>query len=180
MRLFVALELPGPAALALAEFRNAAADPEVWRPVADASLHVTLVFLGHLDDDAVATVEDAVGPVIAAPAPGLRLDGPLLLPPRGARVLCASLEDLDGRLGEVQRDVSDALESAGVYEPEKRPFRAHVTVARLREGSRPPRRAEGLPSPEPVTFEGEAVTLFRSQLRRGGALYEPLVRWGFR
>ena len=45
-RLFVALDPPAAARAALAAFRDRA-DPSVWRPVADESLHVTIVFLGH-------------------------------------------------------------------------------------------------------------------------------------
>jgi 2'-5' RNA ligase len=71
--------------------------------------------------------------------------------------------------------VSAGLADAGVYEPETRPFRAHATVARLRSGARPP-RAAATAGPEPVAFHGEAVTLYRSSLRRGGAQYEPLAR----
>ena len=33
-----------------------------------------------------------------------------------------------------------------------------------------------MPGPAPVTFYGEALTLYRSQLRREGARYEPLAR----
>ena len=37
-----------------------------------------------------------------------------------------------------------------------------------------------LPGPAPVTFYGEALTLYRSQLRREGARYEPLARLALR
>jgi 2'-5' RNA ligase len=72
--------------------------------------------------------------------------------------------------------VSAALAAAGLYEPERRPFRPHATVARLRAGARPPRAAAHLDGPEPVAFAGEAVTLYRSRLSRSGARYEPLER----
>ena len=47
-------------------------------------------------------------------------------------------------------------------------------MARLR----PDARVAGakMPGPAPVTFYGEALTLYRSQLRREGARYEPLAR----
>ena len=54
-----------------------------------------------------------------------------------------------------------------------RPFRPHVTVARVRRGPRPSR---DLPDPPRATFAGEAVTLFRSHLGRGPARYEALER----
>jgi 2'-5' RNA ligase len=75
-------------------------------------------------------------------------------------------------LGELQASVSEALAAARLYEPEARPFRPHVTVARLRAGARAPRELDALP--EPLAFTAGPVTLYRSRLGRGGAVYEPL------
>jgi RNA 2',3'-cyclic 3'-phosphodiesterase len=174
LRLFVAADLPAPARSALAAFRDAA-DPAVWRPVPDEALHVTLAFLGHLPGDAAETAAEVLDRAVEA-APRLAITGALLLPPRRARVLCAALADPDGELAALQARVSDGLVQAGLYTPEKRPFRAHATVARLRSGARPPRAlADGL-APQPLEFHVEAVTLYRSHLGRGGARYEPLHR----
>ena len=173
LRLFVALDLPPGARAALAAFRDAAADPAVWRPVPDEALHLTLAFLGQRPEQDVAAIERVLA-VAAGPAPRLRLGGALLLPPRRARVLCAEVEDLDGTLAELQARVSAGLAREGLYTPEKRPFRAHATVARLRPGERPPRALEA--APEPLEFHGEALTLYVSRLRPTGARYEKLAR----
>jgi 2'-5' RNA ligase len=173
LRLFVALEFPAAARGALIAFRDAAADPAVWRPVAPGAIHLTLAFLGRrpaTDVAAISTVLNAISPR----APRLALGDALLLPPRRARVLCASLEDLDGTLAALQARVSDGLAAAGVYTPEKRPFRAHATVARLRPRARAPRSVDA--TPEPLEFAGEALTLFVSRLHPSGARYEPLTR----
>jgi len=174
-RLFVALDLTAPARAALAAFRDASTDPDVWRPVPDEALHVTLAFLGHRPEGEAERVA-AVLRGAAGPAAELALGPALLLPPRRARVLCAAIEDRGGALGALQARVSAALATAGLYEPERRPFRPHATVARLRAGARPPRAAARLDGPEPVAFAGEAVTLYRSRLSRAGARYEPLER----
>jgi 2'-5' RNA ligase len=173
LRLFVALEFPPAARDALVAFRDAAADPAVWRPVATESIHLTLAFLGRrpaTDVSAISTVLNAISPR----APRLALGDALLLPPRRARVLCASLADLDGTLATLQARVSDGLAAAGVYTPEKRPFRAHATVARLRPRARAPRSIDA--APEPLEFAGEALTLFVSRPHPSGARYEPLTR----
>jgi 2'-5' RNA ligase len=172
LRLFVALELPGAARSALAAFRDRA-EPSVWRPVRDEALHLTLAFLGHRPPDDVDVVAGVLRSVPAEAVP-LTLGAGLLLPPRRARVLCADVTDVSGALGSLQAAVSDGLAAAGVYEPEKRPFRGHATVARLRSGARAPRAIDD--SPEPVAFSGGPLTLFRSRLSRGGAAYEPLVQ----
>ena len=86
LRLFVALDLPGAAVDALARFRDAAADPAVWRPLDAATFHVTLAFLGHRTEADVGLVGEVLsgleprGPVALAVGDGL------LLPPRRGRV----------------------------------------------------------------------------------------------
>jgi 2'-5' RNA ligase len=174
LRLFAALDLPDAARDALERFRSRAADPEVWRPVPRESLHVTLAFLGQTPPEGRVAAEAVTAAAAPGPAPDLALDGALLLPPRRPRVLGADVEDPDGTLAALQARVAGALAAAGVYEPEARPFRAHVTVARLRAGARAPRSIEA--SPEPVAFRATAVTLYASHVGRGGARYEPLLR----
>jgi RNA 2',3'-cyclic 3'-phosphodiesterase len=176
-RLFVALELPPAVRDALVAFREAAADPDVWRPLPPDALHLTLAFLGRRPAGDVATI-DAVLHEAAGPAPRLVLNGAVLLPPRGARVLCAALADPDGTLAALQTRVSDGLAAAGVFTPEKRPFRAHATVARLRPRRRAPRQVSA--EPEPLEFRGDSLTLFESRLHPHGARYEPLVRVSLR
>jgi RNA 2',3'-cyclic 3'-phosphodiesterase len=171
LRLFVALDLPEPALRALARFRDAAADPAVWRPLGDASFHVTLAFLGYRPEEDVRLVADVLEDLGGRDALSLALGDGLLLPPRRARVLTVALAD-GGALAELQAEVSAGLAAAGVYTPEARPFRPHVTVARIRPGARAPRTIDA--APEPVAFVARDVVLYRSRLARGGAAYEPL------
>jgi 2'-5' RNA ligase len=172
LRLFVALDLPAAARAALARFRDEAAEPAVWRPLPEASLHVTLAFLGYRLEDDVERIADVLRGLPPWVAPELALGGGLLLPPRRARVLTVALGDPEGGLAALQAGVSARLAAGGLYEPEARPFRPHVTVARLRAGARPPRALEA--APEPLSFRAGAVTLYRSRPGRGGAVYEPL------
>jgi 2'-5' RNA ligase len=167
IRLFVALELPAHVreALAALEF-----DEEVWRRVAPQSLHVTLAFLGARPEADVEAIRPLIVP---GPAPDLALGKVLLLPPRRARVLTVALDDPSGALAELQARLSAGLERLGVYTPEQRAFRAHITVGRLRPRVKPP-RSTGL-ALEPLRFPGESVTLFQSTLHPSGARYEPLA-----
>jgi 2'-5' RNA ligase len=86
-------------------------------------------------------------------------------------VLAVELADGDGALAALQRDVGAMLVDAVGWAPERRPFLAHVTVARVR--ARPPEVGE---PPEGGPFAATAVTLFRSHLGRGGSRYEALAR----
>ncbi|MEZ0292563.1 MAG: RNA 2',3'-cyclic phosphodiesterase [Solirubrobacteraceae bacterium] len=170
LRLFVALALPAPAVEALTRFRDAAADPAVWRPLAPGTFHVTLAFLGWRADAAPAA---RVVEQLTFDAPPLALGAALLLPPGRARVLTVAVDDPSGGLAALQAEVAGALAAAGTFEPEARPFRPHVTVARLRKAARPQRSVTA--APDPVAFAGGAVVLFRSHPEPGGARYEPLV-----
>jgi RNA 2',3'-cyclic 3'-phosphodiesterase len=173
LRLFVALDLPEPARAALVAFRTAMADPAVWRPVPDEALHLTLAFLGHRPETDVERIA-AVLREAPSTAPRLTLGRALGLPLKRPRALTTAIVDHNGTLRELQAWLSQELSARGLYEPEAREFRPHATVARLR----PDARVAGakMPGPAPVTFYGEAITLYRSQLRREGARYEPLAR----
>lgn len=174
LRLFAALELPAPALDALEAFRDAAADPERWRAVPRESLHVTLAFLGATDPDLLAPIADALCGAATGPAPHLALESALLLPRRRPRTLGVALHDLDGTLETLQASVSKALAATGAYTPERRGFRPHVTVARLRPRARP----GGPPgaAPEPVSFTAPTLTLFSSRTDPRGARYEAQTR----
>ena len=91
------------------------------------------------------------------------------LPPRRPRVLAVELGDADGRLGDVQVALSDALHAGGWYTPEARPFLAHVTVARVPGSYADPPARASVPQSEPGGFTGSCVTLFRSHLGSAGA-----------
>jgi RNA 2',3'-cyclic 3'-phosphodiesterase len=172
-RLFVALDLPGPARQALVRFRDAAADAALWRPVPEESFHVTLAFLGHRPPEHRERVAAVLRGLEPWDPPPLALGAGLLLPPRRARVLAVELVDAGGGLGALQAAVAGGLAAAALYEPEARAFRPHVTVARLRSGARAARVLET--APEALEFRAGAVTFYRSLLRRGGAVYEPLM-----
>ena len=172
--MFVALELPLPARDALARWQGRVLEGlEGVRAIADSDLHATLCFLGWRSEGEIAAIGDACGVLAAYPAPELSIGDATWLPPRRPRVLAVELSDLAGALGRAQAVLSDVLEAGGWYRPEKRPYLAHVTVARLRRGARLPRRA--LADPPVLSFSAPRVTLYRSRLLRSGARYEPLA-----
>ena len=156
--------------------------------------HITLRFLGDAPmraaveaveiDEAVETV-GAVAPVVAADAvdgssappidaelgPGLRAlgRGVLCLPVRGLDRLAGAMTAATSHLGRP---------------PERRPFRAHLTLARVRSGRRAPRLDRlvewpfGVGSPPPFAerFEVREIQLVRSTLRPSGAVYDVVAR----
>jgi 2'-5' RNA ligase len=163
IRLFVALDVPAPVRARLAAF---APDDETWRPLGAERLHLTLAFLGSRPEEDVERIAPLLG---ADAAPRLALGRTAVL----GRVLAVDVEDLDGTLGPLQARLSEALEALGVYTPERRPFRPHVSIARLRPRARARRPAGDV---ERLEFAGEAVTLYASRLNPSGARYEAMAR----
>ena len=174
-RLFVALELTEPVRAALGQWRSDRVSALVpgFRMVALESLHVTLCFLGGQPVEEIAAIAAACEVVSGCERPVLTVGTPAWLPPRRPRVLAVDLDDQQGALGRLQAQLASALVSGGWYEPEQRPFRAHMTVARVLARTRV--AAVELPPPAPLSFVGSSVVLMRSQTGRAGARYEPLA-----
>ncbi len=175
MRLFVAVDLP---ATVKDELDHAIAELRPSLPAARLvprdNLHLTVSFLGEVGDERVAGIvaalRDGVDGTVPFPA---RLAGSGAFPSaRRARVLWAGLEAADDRLASVTNACIRALEPLG-FPFESRPWTAHVTLARLRQ----PGDVTGvLPlALEPVAFQIEAVTLFRSRLGRPAPRYEAIA-----
>lgn len=173
VRLFVALELPGAAREALSRWEARTLQGlDGARAIAPDDLHSTLCFLGWRPRREIKAIRDACSVLRAYPAPELRVGEGTLLPPRRPRVLAVELDDASGALARAQGALSEVLEAGGWYKPEKRPFLAHVTVARFGRGTRVPRRT--LPDPPELAFRASCVSLYRSRLLRSGARYEAI------
>lgn len=174
-RLFVGVEPPAAVRAELAAFAAAAGEVDpALRPVAPEALHVTLAFLGQRDLRDVGPAAAAVRAATPARPIALELGGALWLSPRRPHVLAVRIGDPDGALAELQRMVADGLAGAIDWRPERRAFLAHLTVARVRRGSRP-RRCD-LPVLPRGGFDAAALTLYRSHLGGRAARYEALER----
>ena len=176
LRLFVGLDLPEDVRAALTAWRSRIlGETPVLRPVAADALHVTLCFLGSQPAEGLSAIATAFEVALGgAAAPQLRVAAGLWLPPRRPRVLAVTLDDPSGALGRIQAAVSGALADGGWYTPEKRPFLAHVTVARVPARARV--RATEPSAPESMRFRAPSVTRYRARLQRAGARYESLRR----
>jgi 2'-5' RNA ligase len=181
VRLFVALDLPAAVRQGIEVWgAGALADPAL-RLVPATSLHITLAFLGHRPEEEVEPIA-AVVRASAAPAASIELLDPIGRPLRGrARVYALPARSPGAEA--VQAGLQERLISAGLYEPEKRPFWPHVTVARVRMeagGSRRPQAVVEPPRTLPPAlskpFRGVRMTLYRSELQPSGAHYVPLAQ----
>jgi 2'-5' RNA ligase len=178
LRLFIAVDVPDPVKAALAEavapFRERIPGARWSRP---SAWHVTLKFLGTTWPRVVDEVHEAVAATAGAAGPfESRLTDVGAFPSaRRARVLWAGLSDPDGRFGRLVADLDEALVEH--FDPEKRAFTPHLTLARLT----PPRDlGEFVPELPGMSVASERFTvdglvLYRSHLSPKGATYEPLL-----
>jgi RNA 2',3'-cyclic 3'-phosphodiesterase len=197
VRLFVALDLPDPYLDELTAWQEAElGERGELRLLSRFSLHVTLVFLGYQAERDI----DRIGELAFSERPQafeLRATEVVEVPPRRPRLYALAMVDEGEALARWQAGLSERLHDARLYEPEKRPFWPHVTIARFkREGTRRdggvPRGARGgrarggpgpaagplpeLPEDLQAPLSAERLTLYRSTLRPQGAEYEALSR----
>ena len=180
LRLFVAVDLPQAVLDPLVAWRaRELGDVPGARLVAPESLHVTLVFLGYQYERDVERIASICFEQNRPEAPfELRPEAIAAVPPRRPRLYALGLEDAGGALGAWQARLSAALHDARLYEPEKRPFWAHVTLARGKRDRALARIDEPPVLPRELTqaFVPERATLYRSTLTPKGAVYDPLAR----
>jgi len=186
MRLFIAADLDAGAREAVADavtgFRTRA---ERKRPgsargvgwVAVRNLHLTLHFLGEIDEDRLPSLRETLGPALDLAPPRIGLARWGVFPPKGpARVIWLGVAAGADALGVAHAVIGQRLRSAGIT-PEARPFSPHLTVGRIRVPSELDwsRLAGGAP-PDPVCeWSLHACTLFQSHLSSAGPTYEALL-----
>lgn len=177
VRAFFAVELGEPAraaaAAVIAALRERSGDARSVRFVRGESLHVTLRFLGDVPVERLGALVAAVAKPLADVPPFAFSLGPVVGFPdaRRPRVLALSAwpaEPLERAAAAVERGVV----AAGLA-PEERPFRAHLTLARVR--GRAPAN-DGIDTPPHAPSEVREVVLLQSELHADGARYTPLER----
>lgn len=180
-RLFVALDLPDRLREGIVVWgRGELRDPAL-RVVRPESLHVTLAFLGYLPEKEIGRLGGIVEG-LRSPAPEIRLGEPVGRPAGRHPRLFALPVDSPGAIA-LQAELEEELVAARLYQPEKRPFWPHVTVARVKpegRGSKLPqevvRRPGGLPQGLLQPTRAVRARLYRSELKPSGAEYLPLAQ----
>jgi 2'-5' RNA ligase len=185
VRLFVGLPVPPTVSEALGELQRAVADqlPDLdirWQAIDGA--HLTLLFLGEVDDSALAachrSLEAAAG---RHAAPTLTTTPPGAFPgPARPSVLWLGVEE-SVDLTDLHRDLARQFAALRLIGHAVR-FRPHLTLGRLR---RPPADPTELlqvlaeRAPEAMRWRATEAILYRSRTTRAGAHYTPLARIPF-
>jgi 2'-5' RNA ligase len=136
VRSFVAVPLPAAvrgAVLGVAAELAGALPGVRWSRKVE-NLHVTVKFLGGVDEDRLAAFGAALEAAVAqVPAFPIAVRGVGAFPSaRRANVIWAGIDDLGGGLQRAAAVVEAVVARRGLGDREPRPFRAHVTVGRAK------------------------------------------------
>ncbi len=179
-RTFIALPIPAPLKAKLERLQRLIAPslPDA-RWVEPAGFHLSLAFLGDVDDTELSLVCNAVAVAVQGCSPvHLTIKSLGAFPDMSQpRVLWVGIEgDLD-KLAELQAAVCQAADRAG-YRPDNERFRPHITLGRMKI-----RRGEGLDSTAleahyrtwaAGVFTADSVITYASTGDSEGPSYTPL------
>ncbi len=196
IRAFVAVELDAALRSSIARTQDhlkqalAKAIPAVrlqW--VRPESMHLTIKFLGSIEERRVSEIQQALSSALHGQLPfTVEVGGVGVFPDlRAPRVLWLGLSGQSGPenascdrqdIRQLAAAVDRALGAIG-FLPEDRPFQPHLTLARIKERSREVGKALqdlGLLKPALLVgrLEVEAVSLMKSDLKPSGVVYTKL------
>lgn len=173
MRLFFAFGVPTAENERLQPVVEAlAADLPSARWVDPANRHVTVRFLGQVNEDALDPVSAAARQAASRTRPGeVSMGGIGAFPKMGrARVLWAGIDDHEGVAAALSQGLEDGLVAAG-FVREERPYTPHLTLARFKTpASVSPHVRDLLSGGRP--FSLDTLHLMESRLSPKGARYE--------
>ena len=175
VRSFIALPVPEPVAAVLGDdaARLASQDKDGRvRWVGEENYHVTLAFLGDIDEPVVDDLAFELENVLAGFGEvQIRVESLALFPfGRRPRLIAAMIEASE-QLQELQQRIVRAVRRLSIP-LEKRRFHPHVTLGRLRAGGG--RRINLPAAARAVQGSVGVATIFESTLTPHGSIYEPL------
>jgi RNA 2',3'-cyclic 3'-phosphodiesterase len=181
-RIFCAIELSAAVRSRIQQHvdRLRAAVPEFrasWSRV--ENIHLTVKFFGNVEQNMIPRIAGAALRAVNEFQPfDISIAGSGAFPkPSQPRVLWIGVEDHTGKLAELQRQFENECEAEG-FQKEKRPFRPHLTIARIRkpEGARAAAEANQTLSFKPITLTVNELVVFRSEPSSTGSKYTTLSR----
>lgn len=141
-------------------------------------IHLTLKFIGYIEETQIDPISDAVCQVITDQKPlVLKVEGIGVFPNlKRPRVIWVGLTGDIGRLMLIQKRIEESLSLLG-FPVENRPFSPHLTVGRVPSPKKLADLTDRIRELEGITFDSFTVNelvLYQSTLRPTGAIYTPL------
>lgn len=175
MRLFVAIPLPPPAQALLRRYTAEIADRyPSFRWPNPAHLHLTLKFLGEVDDVTADAAKRALGGVSPCPPVAMQFGRLVRLGSRERPVLALELTGDVDVLIDYQAKLDDAFARLG-FEKERRQFLPHVTIGRSKSGGAKGQAGRPADVGPKGWFTVSTIQLMKSTLGGPEPVYEPLL-----
>lgn len=148
-----------------------------------ASLHLTLAFLGDLDDERLATAHEATQVAAQQGAPfALALDRlGTFGPPHAPRVIWAGVGGDVTSLRHIQRILAGELDQRG-FPAQEHPFSPHLTLVRIKDRLPAPeltalQQRANTPLAHTATWTITTLDVMKSELVRPAARYTTLASY---
>ncbi|THB64160.1 MAG: RNA 2',3'-cyclic phosphodiesterase [Desulfovibrio sp.] len=190
IRAFIGLPLPKAYQDLLREFRKK------WQPRFAAKMswtrpenwHLTLKFLGNVNDEELPAMKAALADILFTAFPLQGGQGGFFPPKGKPRVFWLGLGQGADACRNLATQIEAAVEPLG-FEPEKRTFSPHLTLARVKPGNRGGRHAPSAandPWPEALADAAaqpwpqhiaDRFILWQSDLQPSGPVYTPLAEY---
>lgn len=168
-RLFIALGLTDSARRRLrAAFADCA--PAGARPTAPANYHLTLVFIGDASPAELEICRRTLAACAPATLPPLWVEHIAPFPGPGSRLIAAHLHP-SAELNALRRCLAQGTDTLTGTEERRRPWRPHITLARLPRGGQPlsPQNCD-------LRLEAGELGLYEGVHSTGGYRYQCLIR----
>lgn len=184
MRAFIAIELPENVKDFLVriqnQLRNSGEDVK-W--VAPENIHLTLKFLGEIDEkklDKIAFILEDIAKNINPFYVGIGSLGafPKINIPR---VIWVGIDKGDNQIKDIVRDLEEEIAKVGIPK-EDRPYSCHITIGRIKSDLNRERLVQDLKTlagnfgEGNIEFLSDSITLFKSTLTPRGPIYEALKK----
>lgn len=178
LRTFICFELPVHVIETLAELQ------ESLRPLSGGvrwtrpkGIHLTLKFLGDVDEESLPAVAQAVKVAASSTSAfDIQVIGAGAFPNiKRPRVFWVGVSEPSGELQRLQERIETALQPLG-FERETRKFSPHLTIGRVKFADHLKRITDFFETEPlaPVSFSADELVIMKSELKPGGAVYTPL------
>ncbi len=177
-RLFIAINLPEDAKERLIRFQGKWMDlePHSINWVIKPNLHITLVFLGYMNDDEMYEICQILKDVAKRHKPfSIKLEKIIVGPPNATPRMFWVEGKESKELAELQKDLGESIAGRVYFKQENRAYRPHITLARFKYEVA--KKIQEMPKVEEllnVEIPVESIDLMQSNLKRTGPVYAVL------
>ena len=180
IRAFIAIELPDEITAFIHKIQEGLRSYGFKaRWVRPENIHLTLKFLGDINNEDIKKAGDAIISAAGENASmSLGAKGIGFFPGvKRSRVIWTGIAGQTKELTDLQKTLDGKLDTVG-FPKEKRPFKGHLTIARIKRKIDARRLVDAMKEFgrfESKTFIADEVVLFKSELKPSGAVYSKLM-----